>query len=342
MAEESPTLAEWRKLYKSAIRVKETAPWEWMTETDIFGVQNPETGALGFVSVMGMLGEHYAIAVYLGAYGLYRFWNLQNIAPFAPPESLLEIPQLQAFFADRKELRKEDLEIIKALGPKIRGQHAWPMFRSLRPGFFPWFLEADETRFLTVVLEQVPDVTLRYKADAALLKPLDDESYLIRVPIQINDTFVWNDHITRVPPPEPVPIPLKMDVQALEAIKHLPQSKHKIEIDLFMFLSPVKEKDQRPVYPYMLMIVESQSGMILCSELLTPAPSLEAMWGLVPVTVVRRLAQVGIVPREVRVRSDLLVQLLQPLAEDLRFKLKQSHKLRSLDPAKEFFLSRFM
>ncbi len=28
-----------------------------MTEADIFGVQNPETDELGFVSVMGMLGE---------------------------------------------------------------------------------------------------------------------------------------------------------------------------------------------------------------------------------------------------------------------------------------------
>jgi|GEM_PF-1998218 len=43
MAEAKPTLTEWRKLYHAAIRLKEIAPWQWMTETDIFGVQNPET-----------------------------------------------------------------------------------------------------------------------------------------------------------------------------------------------------------------------------------------------------------------------------------------------------------
>ncbi len=37
-----------------------------MTEGDVFGVQDPDTGELGFVSVMGMLGEHYAVSVYLG------------------------------------------------------------------------------------------------------------------------------------------------------------------------------------------------------------------------------------------------------------------------------------
>ena len=43
MPESTPTLSEWRKLYQAAIRLKEIAPWEWMTETDVFGVQNPET-----------------------------------------------------------------------------------------------------------------------------------------------------------------------------------------------------------------------------------------------------------------------------------------------------------
>jgi len=35
MAESSPTLNEWRKLYQAAIRIKEIAPWQWMTETDV-------------------------------------------------------------------------------------------------------------------------------------------------------------------------------------------------------------------------------------------------------------------------------------------------------------------
>ncbi len=39
------------------------APWQWMTEVDLFGIEHPVTGELGFVSVMGQLGEHLAIAV---------------------------------------------------------------------------------------------------------------------------------------------------------------------------------------------------------------------------------------------------------------------------------------
>jgi len=45
MAEEiTPGLQEWRRLYESAVRIKEISPWEWMTETDVFGQLRPEAG----------------------------------------------------------------------------------------------------------------------------------------------------------------------------------------------------------------------------------------------------------------------------------------------------------
>ncbi len=128
MVEELPTNDQWRSLYEAAVGVKELSPWEWMTEADIFGVQDAETGELGFVSVTGLLGEHYATSLYLGSEGLYAFWNLQDVGPSVGPssasEALLEIPQLQASFEDRNELDARDREVIKELGFKFRGRKA--------------------------------------------------------------------------------------------------------------------------------------------------------------------------------------------------------------------------
>ncbi len=59
-----------------------------MTEVDVFGVQNPETDEIGFVSVMGALGEHLSLALYLGPEGLYSFWGFQQLADSAPPEAI--------------------------------------------------------------------------------------------------------------------------------------------------------------------------------------------------------------------------------------------------------------
>jgi hypothetical protein len=131
----TPDTREWRRLYEATVRVKGISPWEWMTEADVFGVQNPETGELGFVSVMGMLGEHYAVSLYLGSEGIHGYLNLQELGPFADPEALIQIPQLQASFEDREQLDKRDREVIKELGLKFRGRNAWPWFRSYRTSF---------------------------------------------------------------------------------------------------------------------------------------------------------------------------------------------------------------
>jgi hypothetical protein len=112
MAEEMmPGVREWRGLYESAVRIKEISPWEWMTETDVFGVRSPESGELGFVSVMGLLGEHYAVSLYLGSEGIHGFLDLQEMGPLADPEALIQIPQLQASFENREELDKRDRQV---------------------------------------------------------------------------------------------------------------------------------------------------------------------------------------------------------------------------------------
>src|SRR5258708_11846051 len=114
MPDALPSVADSRKLYEIMQQIHVLAPWEWMEETNIFGVQSPDTQELGFVSIMGMAGEHYAVSVYLGARALYDLWRFEDEAPDIAPEKLLEIPQLMASFEDRSQLNKKDLDLIKS------------------------------------------------------------------------------------------------------------------------------------------------------------------------------------------------------------------------------------
>lgn len=66
-----PSHEEATALYHLASEIRALAPWGWMEETDVFGVQDPHTDELGFVSIMGNVGEYEAVAVYRGAKGLY-------------------------------------------------------------------------------------------------------------------------------------------------------------------------------------------------------------------------------------------------------------------------------
>jgi len=125
-------------------------------------------------------------------------------------------------------------------------------------------------------------------------------------------------------------------------VKRLPPGKVTLEMDFCAVPIPMGEKGKRPYIPYMLLIVDRDSGIILGSELLHPEPSLEAMWGLIPLTVVYQLAHIGVVPRQIRVRTPLLTQLLQPLVEELGFEVRPTPTLRSLDQAKRFLLQRLI
>lgn len=340
MSELKPNLAQKARLYEAAIAVKEMAPWKWMTEEAVFGVQNPETGEIGFVSVMGTLGEHYAIAVYLGREGLSGFWKVHN-EQIDYPEELLHVPHLQASFENRSELTKQDRDEIKELGLRFRGRHEWPMFRSYRPGYFPWYLEAEETQFLALVLEQLVEVAPRVRGNRKLLYVEGYDAYLVRVAKEDEEGLTWEDGRKEMPPVEPKPIPLSMNLQALEHLKSLPQSDTRIEMDLFLFPARIGKRGERPRCAFMLLVVEGKQGLVLGSEMLEPDPTIEAMYGMVPLTIVALLANMGLVPKEVRVRTHVLEQLLQPLVEELGFEVKRSRRLPALDQAKEFMMERF-
>lgn len=341
MTEKASSHAEWFALYQAAMQVKAMAPWEWMSEDDLFGVQHPTIDEIGFVSVMGSLGEHYAVAVYLGPKGLYGFWGLHENEPKLVAEDLFKIPQLQASFEDRNELTKQDRDLIKELGLKFRGRQAWPMFRSIRPGYFPWYLESAEAQLLTSALTQVLDVAPRFKENPDLLTPGDDDAYLVRIQQEEADGMVWSDTIMTVALPPPESISIAMDLEALEQLKQAAPGHGRMEIDLFMLPAQIGEQGTRPYYTYVLLIVDAASGMILGNDLLQPTPTLEAMYGLIPMTVVRQLAHIGIVPAEIHVRSPILAQLLPLLEQNLGFTVGHVPFLPQLEAVKAFLSQRF-
>ncbi len=165
MKDQTPRREEWQRLYETAIKVKQLEPWTWMSETDMFAVQDLELGQLGFVSAMGGAGEHFGVSVYLGSDGLDGFMMLQEARGVVSPEVLFMVPQLQVSFEDRELLTSADRAVIKSLGLKFRGRNAWPWFRSMRAGFVPWYLEAAEARFLAHALEQLLDLAPRFATD---------------------------------------------------------------------------------------------------------------------------------------------------------------------------------
>jgi len=334
------SLNQWKELYESAVKIKELAPWDFMNENDIFGVKDPDSDQIGFISVMGALGEHLAMAIYLGAKALYKFWDFQSDDE-ASLESLFQLNHLQLSFEDRADLAKNDLNIIKKLGFKFRGKHDWPMFRSYRPGFLPWYLDPQEAQFFSHVLKQAETVMKRFKEDPTILDTDSDISYLIRVPIKKGNNLVWEDKVEEIEPSEPETVSIFVDMELFDKLKQLPKVPMTTEIDLFMMPVRIEEKGRRPFFPYLLLSVNRGDGIIIGNDMIQPEATLEEMWGTIPNRIVLQFAKLEIVPQRIALQSQLLFQLLKPITDELGIQLNLEPNLDQLNESKQFLMNQF-
>ena len=332
---QKPTLAQWRALYNAAAQLGKMAPWRWIEEGDIFGVEDPESGRVGFVSIMGMSDEHYGIAVYLGALALYQFWTLPEFDEDIAAPKLLEIEQLTLSFEDRDFLDKDDRAIIKKLGLRFRGRNAWPVFRKITPGYFPWFIDAEDARFLIHVLEQTLIMAQRVKEEPELLAAEEgDITYLIRVPRQTETGLVWEDVWREVTMPD-TSIQWRLDEHLLAQARNLPKLPNMVEMEMFPLLNPVADDTGRVFMPYILLTVDRKTGMIVSAGLHQPQPD---FWGLLeemPNILLKAFLRLEGIPQRIYVRTDTLAANLEFLSHFLPIEFLFTRSFRHLEQARK-------
>ena len=340
MNEKTPSIQEWKGLYDAAIEIKKIECWNWMWDSDIFGVQNPANGEIGYCCVMGRAGEHFALAVYLGSEGLDGYLKIQSGEFYLSPVDMLNLQKsLTASFEDRRFLQKEDFQVIKKLGLKFGGHNTWPLFRSYRPGYYPWYLTSEEARYLTLSLLQTIDVSLRFKGNPEMLTSPTENHYLVRVPKKDETGLSWRDVWMEPLPLEKVEIIAEpIDAGRLEEInRRIPQRQGVWEIDFFYFPQAIKEKEERPFYPYVTLWVEHNLGLILNQHLGKPAECLSGFQE----QFLKFAENINSLPQEILVKKEETFKLLEPITSELGIKLRSVKRLRTLENAQasmfEFF-----
>jgi len=333
MAISNSMLGNWRKTYNLTWQIWDMEPWTMLSRMALIGVEQPETGELGFLSVTDDL-SFPSISIYRNARGLVGFYYSHNMPLPDYPEQYLEIPQIKIDFKEYDALPVEDQSLISQLGITHEHEH-YPIFRSVQPGYRPWFLEDDEVNFLLCVLEQALDVLPRAFINIGILQPKPGNRFPVRAQNIVTKT--WHDTHISIPQPGSEPILFMMDKPLLEKVKHLPHSPIEVEIDFFLVTGvPVSDADasKRPRYPYMFLTVDASLGLILGHELLSPSPTVESMWGLIGWKLVSQFDKLGVIPKTVLVRSPVLVQVLASFTQMLGFKLKEIKSLPGVDAAK--------
>ena len=213
---------------------------------------------------MGEMGEMLAMAVYNGTEGLKGYQKIRKgqVKP-EDPDSLFIQDCLIVMFENKRFVEKEDIQLINRLGYKFKGQNAWPVFRSYKPGYFPWFLSKDEALHMTDALNQARDVCLRLMDNNGLLQTQKKDCYLIRVPEVKDGDVLWKDEWR-----ESAPVVIKdyshepADEIRIQRIKNSVKQVQAIwEVDFFFAPTPVKEGG-RPFFPQAIMIADHDTGFI--------------------------------------------------------------------------------
>ncbi|HAM53608.1 MAG TPA: hypothetical protein DCP92_24035 [Nitrospiraceae bacterium] len=332
MKRNTPSDEHWRALYNSAVEFAEIKPWEWMNDSKVFGVQNPQTGEIGYCCVLGELGEVMALVVYLGTEGLMNYLDMHSgkIVP-GDQETLFIQNCLMASFEDRRDIEKEDVSVIKKLGLKFRGEKAWPLFRRYEPGYVPWYLDRDEALYLTVALQQARDICLRFGDSDSLLDPPKDGCYLVRVLETAGGSVVWEDKWL-----EPAHLKPNGRTESIVDEIRIQRIKGKAlpapavwEADMFYLPSPVREGD-KPFFPRVLMFADHHSGLLLDLHVTDFANSYSQI-------VERLLAFIennAVIPAEIQTQSVELLQLIKSFASRLDIKTTITKKLPQIARAK--------
>ncbi|ODS35032.1 MAG: hypothetical protein A7316_04490 [Candidatus Altiarchaeales archaeon WOR_SM1_86-2] len=334
MSDKPPSLLEWKALYDAATEFKKTGCWDWMWDSDLFGVQNPVSGEIGYCCVMGRRGEHFALGVYLGTEGVEGYLRMLSSHPYSSPSDVLHLQKcLMASFEDRKFLDKRDMRVIKKLGLKFRGSNSWPLFRNYLPGYHPWYLSGEEAEYLTLALQQAIDVSLRFKNDPGMLDPKIEDHYFVRVPEKEKGGLIWRDEWLKPPGLEKAEtIPEPINVNRLEKIrKMIPRRRGVWEIDFFYHPNPVQERGERPYYPYVMLWVDHYSGMILAFHL--------ARHARYKPEFIERFLELAentkVLPKEIFVKKEETFKLLEPLTSGLGIELSKMKRLMELEEAKD-------
>lgn len=306
----------WKKLYQAALEFKKLAPWKWFTEKHVFGIQNPVDHQIGFCSIMGNNGEHFALAVYQGTEGLKSYLDLSQYRSSYFHDLYYSQNCLMASFESSKLISGPDREIINSLGLKFRGKNAWPLFRNYLPGYFPWYLENEsQAQFLTTCLIQAANVAIHYVNNVDSIISAFDDEFFVKVPVIEEKRLNWIDRWISIPQPGELSIPeLKLNFGRLSLLRHsVPHTDEKWILDYFFSPIPVKDNDERPYFTKIFILANAHNSMLIDSFTFTE----DEFYSILPKQILELIEKRTRIPEEIQSVRPEIFQLLKPLTEYL-------------------------
>lgn len=343
------------KFYDLAFELKELALWDRMYENEFFAVQFDD-GTLGYCSVMGSEGEHYALGIYMGYEGIASYRELskaskiKNVMKFH--EVLLSQNCLQCSFEDKDlpdaQTVKEIRRYAKTRGIALKGHNPYPNFLLYEPSRVPWQVEDPiHWNYLQAALVAAIDVGKKLrtqsKNELGFIKNFDKGTIpLLEVK---GDSVVWG--VTELPEARPVeyPSPVFCDDELLAKLRKLKKQDMTVLCEVVMLVSPERDSELEessgyqgkmpmvaPYYPYLLLVLDQESLQILAA--IHAKDYVHGNFRL-PQEFAVQLLEMKRLPKRILVRDDRTQALLTSLSDKLNIELKKKKSLPELDDVED-------
>lgn len=330
-----PSKADWARLYQAAITFKQVAPWNWMESEELFAIENPYDAEMAYCSILGAGGREFGLGIFLGERGYHTYMKVisEDVDPDNPDdlEEMIMAPSLSMLLVDRNTLQEEDYEVIRSLGLRFRGKNAWPLFRSQWPGYVPWFLEKGEARFLTAALGQALIVADEIHR-GAVGWVAGGKNFVLTRSYHNGRWFEEWRKAPRLAPKREKPgnaIDAVKEVELYLFANQASRVHQTWELDISVLPVPIASEFKRSYFPICVLAVDRNLGLVIGVNLTKPWLSTAEKQD----EVIRILRKVNQVPSEIRVKSEKVRRIVEPIAGILDVRL-QLGSLPMLEQAK--------
>ena len=327
----APSFQSIRALYQRAAQVHMRAPWNDLQEGDLVVFQEPVANEQCFCSVMGALGEMRMFQAYVGASSYFWFRELHDGGQVVVGDFYAYQRSVFVQYVPIKELDATDRELLKAMQHPLAKGTVAPIFRTIRPGYHPWYVTENEARILTAALEAVLALCDLMDKDPDL-DPWDTADIYPFVKLEEAKDGRQAYLVSEVEAPRPtltMPAPPVPDTRRIQIIidRKLP-SKGILEVDHFYTLSMIGEKHARKACMRIALAIEAKTALALPPQVSTPE---ESTGEILQRLVLGAIEASAAIPSKIYVRDREYKSLLAPLARALDFEIAVKKSLPALD-----------
>jgi hypothetical protein len=332
--EEALTLRTAKRLFDLANETCVRKPWGIMGDTDLVLVRDPQSQEMCYSSVMGALGQVFAVHAYCGMESYRLFKRLASGAPLTAGEFFGTQRSVTMEFLPSGMLPGPDRELARVLGHPLKRGTLAPQFRAGRPGYQPWYPTEAEGKVLALCVESVLAFSedLEHKPEAGYWNV---EDVYPEVFWKKDGYFRVENTLVQVTPPPLPELPKLDEVRLAKLSKGDYPVKGIVEVDEFYSAASVGGKNERKACVRMVMAADAEIRFLYMVHAFEPTRSV----GEVLMEAVLQTVEKGrFVPAEVRVNDESKRLLLSLLRERLGFELRAVSELPSLESAKRELL----